>query len=333
MTSSRIILFVSLALWLTSSCKKEESKDEIFTFPDRHPVFVKKSNTGGVAAWFRSATEGVALRYGNNSSNATLIVQTNDAGATWSPVLEIPDQAPREMEFVPNSPVGYFTTWQALYRSSDYGATWEKMYDTGSQWVSIGELCVVSENIVLLGFDGKLNKSTDGGQNWQPIKTFDPNSTDNMTALWFVNENQGFIGYRYGTIERSTDGGQTWQGSDSGFQDAIAQFFFTDSQHGYASCLYRDYIVTTSDGGQTWNSGNVTGRSSGFTRLWFDQAGKGLLTARGNKVFYSTDAGKNCFLLLNAPGLNDDAGFIQATPDNTLWVGFSNSLYQVTFHL
>lgn len=332
MKITRLIILVSFLALAAGACKEDDNSDEIYTFPDRHPTYEKVSSEGGVAVWFKNATEGVALRSIYQSTYSTRIVKTINGGSNWSTVLDIPDQSPREMEFVDNSPVGYFTTWQALYRSDDYGNTWTKVYDTGSQWVNIGELCVVAGDIVLLGFDGKLNRSTDGGQSWEILKTFDLTSTNNMSALWFVNENQGFIGYRDGTVERTSDGGQNWQSSNTGFNDEITRFYFRDSQHGYASCFYREYIAVTNDGGQSWTKSNNTDRLSGFTQMWFDNAGNGILTARGNKVFYSDDNGKNCYLFLNAPSQNDDPGFIQVTADNTIWAGFSNSLYKITLH-
>lgn len=332
MNISRLTIFAMLVALAAAGCKKEDNSDEIYTFPDRHPTFEKVNEEGGVAVWFKNATEGVALRNVFQSNNSTRIVRTTNGGAVWTTVLDIPDQSPREMEFLPNSPVGYFTTWQALYRSSDYGSNWTKVYDTGSQWVNVGELCVISEDIVLLGFDGKLNKSKDGGQNWQALKTFDLSTGNNMTTLWFVTENQGFIGYRDGTVERTADGGQNWQASNTGFNDEVTRFFFRDSQHGYATCFYREYIAVTDDGGQNWTLGNPSDRLSGYFQMWFDDAGNGLLTARSNKVFYSEDNGKNNYLFLNAPSQGDEPGFIQVTPDGTIWAGFSNSLYKINLH-
>ncbi|MEJ2105621.1 MAG: YCF48-related protein [Ignavibacteriaceae bacterium] len=72
-----------------------------------------------------------------------------------------------------------------------------------------------------------------------------------LTGVYFVDENNGWICGWTGTILHTTDGGQTWNPQTCPPTNAYYSVFFTDSQHGWATGYYGK-LVHTSDGGQTW---------------------------------------------------------------------------------
>lgn len=86
------------------------------------------------------------------------------------------------------------------------------------------------------------------------VEQVDPNTTQNIRAVYFVDDQTGFIGggdrYFNGTIARTTDGGNTWQ-SDSVLNKIVFDLFFLDEDRGFAACL-DGKILQTKDGGLTW---------------------------------------------------------------------------------
>ena len=72
-----------------------------------------------------------------------------------------------------------------------------------------------------------------------------------LTGVYFVDENTGWICGWTGTILHTTNGGQTWNPQTCPPTNAYYSIFFTDSQNGWATG-YHGKIVHTSNGGETW---------------------------------------------------------------------------------
>ena len=100
----------------------------------------------------------------------------------------------------------------------------------------------------VVGNDGVILRTTDGGQNWTPQTS---GTINQLRAVWFADANTGTVVGDLGTILRTTDGGQNWVSQTSGVSELLLGVSFTDPSNGTAVGQLGT-IVKTTDGGQTW---------------------------------------------------------------------------------
>jgi photosystem II stability/assembly factor-like uncharacterized protein len=75
----------------------------------------------------------------------------------------------------------------------------------------------------IVGQDGIVLRTTDGGNNWDQQTS---NTTDWLYAVHFSDENHGAaVGFLNGTIVRTTDGGQNWIAQTSQATGLLGVYF------------------------------------------------------------------------------------------------------------
>ena len=174
-----------------------------------------------------NADEVLAITTSPSPSN---VYRSNDAGATWSPVGEIPDS------YISDVSAFNFTTLYAIsgsrcYRSTDGGANWtEARLPTSLGWAY--RVCAHPTNsrIVYAGglysdysnntrtYNMVFFKSTDGGMNWTASQFFTFNyfypydmaiSKSNPNVIYISGYKE--VGSQYfGALLTTSDGGTTW---------------------------------------------------------------------------------------------------------------------------
>jgi photosystem II stability/assembly factor-like uncharacterized protein len=72
-----------------------------------------------------------------------------------------------------------------------------------------------------------------------------------LNAIFFADSKRGWIAGDGGFLSRTNDGGRTWSSQTVGTKEAINDVYFRSKEDGYL--LAGDRILTTSDGGETWN--------------------------------------------------------------------------------
>ena len=82
---------------------------------------------------------------------------------------------------------------------------------------SFQDVHFVSANIAYAaGSGGCIAKSTDGGVNWVFVRSPLYNNSKNINTVWFVNENKGYMGGEWNTLDSipkvyfTNNGGSTW---------------------------------------------------------------------------------------------------------------------------
>ena len=135
-----------------------------------------------------------------------------------------------------------------------------KTYNGGANWDIVpltatgGLVYFVNPS---LGFgDGasQLMKTTDKGDNWTGVDI--PSAADGMTAIFFFDENNGFIATGNSTnrsIYKTTNGGQNWTLVYDKVSNThgIREIQMLTSQIGYA-CGHKGMILKTTNGGDSW---------------------------------------------------------------------------------
>ena len=141
-----------------------------------------------------------------------------------------------------------------------------------------------------VGLYGKIMKSTDGGENWEPQES---GTTENLFSVHFLNRQRGWaVGF---TTLETTNGGITWNHFVVPAFSRFTQVFFTDDRHGFINADRN--LVTTTDGGNTWFA---KPRAQGY--VFFNYAhfkdsvtgwvgGYGDSPLASSKIFVTHDAG------------------------------------------
>jgi uncharacterized protein (TIGR03437 family) len=146
---------------------------------------------------------------------------------------------------------------------------------------------------------GTIINTTDGGATWS---NQDPGVAVNLSALFFLNANQGWAVGDNGTTVRTTDGGAHWTQAPVATASSFESVFFTDALNGWATANavtqydvyngegtdYQACIWHTTDGGQTWTQQTVPASASLLKRVFFVNATTGFaagLTRTGYNYF------------------------------------------------
>ncbi|MBC7748796.1 MAG: T9SS type A sorting domain-containing protein [Methylotenera sp.] len=237
------------------------------------------------------------------------------------------------------------TTFLFLLITIPFYSQWTQQISNFS--VSLNDVYCINENtVVVVGNDGVIMKTIDGGLNWiQKIS----GTNENLNKVQFVNEQIGFSVGQNGTLIKSTDGGESWTTISTGITSYLTGiscinenvFFigaesgpirktidgglsfevenlgnfgfkyniqFLNEMVGYAICY--DALYKTMDGGNSWYAIHDTVFS-----FFFLNEDVGFVNASAG--FYKTiDGGDTYIYLANIPFVMDK---LFATSENVVW--------------
>lgn len=133
-----------------------------------------------------------------------------------------------------------------------------------AQWVSqnsyVSTSCVKSLYFIdettgcLVGNDGIIFKSTDGGYYWSSQTS---GTTKDLNSVFFINANQGWAVGDEGTILYSNNGGISWTTQVSGVTDNLNSVYFINNQKGWITGENGVILYTTNGGDNTGNYENI----------------------------------------------------------------------------
>ncbi len=253
---------------------------------------------------FVSPTEGwISQSYGH-------LLHTTDAGTSWEAVTPFPNDTvvcmtdPANSMWWADPTHGWKINWfgtslgdahgAVIHKTTDGGVTWQKkvlstaagdmgfqiqFVDENTGWASIYNPTSTPITLTTL-------KSTDGGNNWNPIGT--------AGIFYFIDANNGWaIGPP--KIYHTTNGGTDWtpQYSDT-VQGKFNAIQFTDLHHGWV-VGDSNKILKTTDGGVTWTAITNTGIPHVFNSkgLFFLNANLGWIGSKMQYMPVSGDIGIN----------------------------------------
>ena len=140
-------------------------------------------------------------------------------------------------------------------------------------------------------------------------------STDNWTrqhsgtmawlhAVYFLDQNHGWVAGSGGTILETRDGGQTWRRLYSLTTDTLRDVYFADEQSGWLLCERdslklktndeaRAYLLKTNDGGLSWRRVNIEGFdvNARLAHAIFAGAERSLVFGESGVVLATNDGG------------------------------------------
>ncbi len=225
--------------------------------------------------YFQDANEGLAAsRY--------LLLKTIDGGTTWNIVGKMGSQDSfYRAQFISGS-TGYNININYTYKTTDSGVTWNRLnYGSGGYGGYF-----ISESIGwVVGFNGKIIKTTNGGTSWT---TQTSGTSASLYSAYFVDANVGWVGGDSGVILKTTNGGSSWTIQSSGILERISHMKFSDANNGVANG--NSYNLKTTDGGTTWN---IVSNSAHFDVRdgYFVDSLTGWMVGYSGKIAKTTDGG------------------------------------------
>ncbi len=245
--------------------------------------------------------------------------------ALWEKMGQI-DSAGAASFIIDPSDNFYVGSFDGLYKSTDYGKTWNKLTITVPDSDQDFRAVAIDKNGNLLAGDNwYLLRTTDQGQTWSILYSSDrlssyigtigvngdtlfvaqnrglwsrstdngltwsqtEHSSDGIHGMVWANDGRILAGTHYGGgIHRSADNGATWQGLRSGVNWSMAK---TSNGHIFAG-TEGEGVLRSTDIGDTWESTGPDTPSI-FT-LAVTPDNHILATGESGNVYFSTDAGQ-----------------------------------------
>jgi len=182
------------------------------------------------------------------------VYATNDGGETWHKQFAY-DKINR-MFFVDLDygwVVSTYSTKTVLHRTINGGLSWEKLPEIVNEDLYAMEFVSPLEGW-LVGGDGIIRHTTDGGETWELQHQGQPGLSDGLLDVDFVDNQYGWVVGFSGQILHTNDGGKTWilQRRTNYLDDQYYGVHFLDRNEGWVVGLV-GIILHTTDGGQTWD--------------------------------------------------------------------------------
>jgi len=264
---------------------------------DLNSVFFVNSDTGWIAG-------------------TAVVLATVDGGLNWKEISVV-DSAEQEWNFNKiffiNDSVGWVSAnswgwgWSAgvIYHTQNGGEDWEEIP---------GGVChdfhFLNAKKGWAVFENSLFFTTDGGLNWTEIANV------SFSSIYFINDSIGW-GAGDSGLRKTDDGGFTWYTIIDSLD--CYDVVFHDSQHGYV-LTQGDYIISSSDGGDTWHSMKLNSPESFEPDAFaFNSGGYGIAVGVGGQVYCKiSDANKWTSLTKSAS--NADFSAIHVINKDTIWI-------------
>ncbi|MEA3499966.1 MAG: YCF48-related protein, partial [Candidatus Marinimicrobia bacterium] len=176
--------------------------------------------------------------------------------------------------------VGNSSLWTALHPTP----TTNTIDDVQFANSTIGYAC---------GNKGTMLKTTDGGDNWNLLKT---DVDKDLKKLHFIDVNTGYVVGDDGTVLKTVDGGNSFMQLSTedtiGTRDLFS-VYFTDANTGFVGGdVYHAVIWNTTDGGNTWHETALPlDDYTDVNDIEFLNSSTGIAICDDGKIVRTTDSG------------------------------------------
>ncbi|MBX0329989.1 hypothetical protein K2Z83_20180 [Oscillochloris sp. ZM17-4] len=235
-------------------------------------------NTGqsGSTQLISAPTQPLTLYNTNIVWGQPFVVRSIDGGTTWSRAdgAVLPEGGHTDIEAA-NSQTAYVLSAGLIYRTQDGGASWSQV-GANAAANDIAVHPTLPTRIIVGGWYGIIQSSTDGGTTWGPSIALPGAPKISQLAFHPTNPDIIFAATELGAY-RSADGGGTWSSSSQGITGEVVSVHFDPSTPSTLYAVDRSSTVYRStDGGATWSAyGGFVANS--ITSLAIDPSTSGLI--------------------------------------------------------
>jgi photosystem II stability/assembly factor-like uncharacterized protein len=150
-----------------------------------------------------------------------------------------------------------------------------------------------------------------------------------LHAVYFLNQNTGWVAGSNGTLLFTNDGGKSWHAMRKPTEDALREVYFSDEQKGWLVCdraVFKlktndepqTYLLRTTDGGASWSRVDLSDPHVRLARAVFRGEGRGWTFGEAGAFYATNDGGASwtkqalptSHLLLGAEFLDDEHGWL-----------------------
>ena len=188
------------------------------------------------------------------------IFKTTDGGTNWN-LIGAASNVVTDLDF-PSATQGYACTNRgAVFSIIDEEIT---NLDSGSASDLAGIAAPSIDHVWICG-SGTIKFYNGSAWEWQA------GPAGSYNAIFFLNDNEGWVVGNSGLIGHTSDGGTNWHQqnhSNSPISNAFYDVFFIDSKQGWAVGAIGT-IAQTTDGGETWTAHRTQDTTSFFRSVYF----------------------------------------------------------------
>ncbi len=180
------------------------------------------------------------------------ILFTKNGGKTWKESLST--FSIKTAGILPSGVAYAISGTNHLYKSINFGNTWDLQSD---ELPEIDKIHLISDQAIhgIGHADGQdyYTKSLDGGSNWQTFY-FNENSGNNedLLAIHFLDENEGFIAGVDGLLMKTVNGGMDWDTSYLSSGNDLLDIDFRNNGYGLI-VGDQSSVFETKDFGENWD--------------------------------------------------------------------------------
>ncbi len=266
------------------------------------------------------------------SGSGGFLLKSIDGGGTWTPINSgVPNEL-EDISFIDGNTGWICGRGGQIIKTTNSGDSWTPQNSTTAS--DFYSMVTIDANIVLTsGRGGKIYKTGDGGNSWAPANTAFSSSQFNLTSVFFLNQNLGWMSALSGEIVKTSDGGHTWTSQNpNGSINTLTSVYFINSNEGWAAGA-AGTVFHTIDGGSNWNLLN-TGTSQFFDDIYFFDSNNGwaysstfmLHTTNGGSSWTSSTPPVNFLRMTfqdanNGKAIGSDGLLYTTTNGGSSWTG------------
>ncbi|MDG5815325.1 YCF48-related protein [Chitinispirillales bacterium ANBcel5] len=227
---------------------------------------------------------------------------------------------------------------QVIFHTTDAGETWELQYESNETCLEplrgmqrVNDIVFVDENRgwaagfaesdLCNGFNNSVLYTEDGGETWEPKIDQTGHRILSIAALgdivWLLPENREHQNIR---ILKSTDNGVTWELFETPISEPLQQvgeIFFLDDLNGWIAGGSNGLLLSTSDGGETWQRSADETITGAVNAVHFSSLTEGWVG--GENLYYTADGGET-WQLSDLEFGSDQINSIKFVSENVGWI-------------
>lgn len=234
--------------------------------------FIIKSTNSGFS-WNSAASCGINVRSisfinaltGITGGGGSLMCYTTNGGSSWNPKYTPTSHAVTGLHYYSAALLMVSATdmpGAVLHKSTDGGTGWSTVLTQNNSGLnttySLSSVYCKDENTIFaMGSSnsygqnyGLIYRSSNGGNNWETVRSIGPSAGYNMKCIHFGDIQSGFAIGSEGIIMRSTNTGANWETQISGTSVSLNGIHMLNSLTGYI-CGSGGLILKTTNGGIT----------------------------------------------------------------------------------
>ncbi|WP_312768168.1 YCF48-related protein [Epilithonimonas sp.] len=189
-------------------------------------------------------------------------------------------------------------------------AFWFFNFNCSAQWIeqNVGNItasnfidvyAITPDNVIVVGNNGTILKTTDGGTTWQQKNS---GTTQDLGKIQFPTSNIGYIIEASGKLLKTNDGGETWSSITLDNISSIYSLSCVNENLIFLSCIdsnSKTVLLKSNDGGNSWEKVNGNDAQAKFYDIQFFNEEIGYATSSYtpytylNKILKTQDGGKN----------------------------------------